>query len=116
MLTAISGAILAGAGYVLGTVLHELSHVATVLGTGGSVERVEWRHTVVEYDPSTEWADWLIKATPTLLTPVLVGNVLLSVSTIWSAVFAVGVLGGFVPRDLTEYVAVGQLFVAGTET
>lgn len=116
MLGVILGAGLAGAGYVLGTALHELSHVASVLATGGRVERVAWRQTVVEYEPSSEWADWLIKATPTLLTPVLVAAVGLSIETVPGMLFAVGLLGGFVPRDLTEYVAVGQLFVAGTET
>lgn len=112
---AVQAGLLTGAGYVTGTVLHELSHVATVIGTGSRLKRVRWRQTAVEYDPTGQQADWWVKATPTLLTPLVVGMLLLSVEGYASKVIAFGLLAGFIPRDISEYVAVGQLLVAGSE-
>lgn len=103
MWVTILGGALAGVGYLVGTVLHELSHVAAVGLTGGTLERVVWRHTAVEYEPTSEYTDRLVKATPALLTPALAVAVYCSVASVWSAVFGAGLLLGFIPRDLTEY-------------
>lgn len=113
---AIGAGVIAGGGYLAGTVLHEVSHVAAVIATGSTLDRVRWRQTLVEYEPRSRRADAWIKATPVLLTPMLLGGVLLSVSSVWGIIVALGLLGGFAPRDLTEYWSVGQLLVAGTQT
>lgn len=109
----VGSVVLTGVGYIAGTVLHELSHAASVYATGSTLNGVRWRRMLVEYNPRNRRADRWVKATPAILTPLLAGLVLFSVTTISGYIFAVGLLGGYIPRDLTEYVSVGQLLVNG---
>lgn len=98
--------------YLLGTAVHECSHILACYATGSRVQGITAHPTAVYYDPPSDRADKAVKLAPVALSlPLLTGYF----AFLFRDPFSIRLLGiafviGYIPRSQTDWGPLATIF------
>ncbi len=98
--------------YLLGTALHEATHVIACLVTGAKVDKITAHPTAVHYDPPSKRVDMAVKAAPVFAALPLTTGYLAYLAR---DPFSIRLLGlafliGYIPRSQTDWEPFATMF------
>lgn len=98
--------------YLLGTALHEATHVIACLVTGSRVHGITAHPTAVYYDPPSDRADRAVKVAPIAVSlPLLTGYLAyLSRDPFSIRLLGVAFVVGYIPRSQTDWAPLATIF------
>lgn len=98
--------------YLLGTALHEATHIIACLVTGSKVRAITAHPTAVHYDPPSDRADRAVKMSPIPVSlPLLTGYLAyLSQDPFSIRLLGVAFVVGYIPRSKTDWAPLATIF------